>query len=106
MHLQSSSEFLEFLKLAGKGFNHPGHASHPESTREGGLGVGFQDTWRTRTLSGGFSWLGSRDAWHSRTASGGIYLLGHSGHVALSHGIRRVDSASALGTRAISRTAS
>ena len=50
--------------------------------------------------------MGSRDAWHSRTASGGIYPLGHSGHVALSHGIRRVDSASALGTRGTSRTAS
>src|SRR6266498_3157931 len=79
MHLQSSSEFLEFLKSAGKSFNLPGHMSHPESARKGGLGVGFWDTWRTRTLSGGFSRLGCRDVWH------------------FSHGIRRVVSASALG---------
>src|SRR5438105_6309606 len=37
--------------------------------------------------------------WHSRMASGGIYLLGHSGHVALWHGIRRDLSARSLGTR-------
>src|SRR5438105_7714779 len=99
MHLQSSSEFLEFLKLAGKGFNHPGHVSYPESTREGGLGVGFRDTWCTRTVSGGFSRLGSRDAWRSRTTSGGFSRLELSGRVAHSHSIRRVLSARALGTR-------
>src|SRR5436190_21902159 len=75
------ANFWNYLNRLEKGFNLPGHVSHPESTREGGLGVGFRDTWRTHTASGGF------------------YRLGHSGHVALLHGIRRVLSAWALGTR-------
>src|SRR6266540_2086292 len=110
MHLQSSSEFLELLKSAGKGVltsrdtcrtrrvpggGSPGGAlgTRGELGRypEGSLGLGTRDTWRARTVSGGFS---RREAFGTRGTLGrypegslGARILGH---VALSEGIRRV----------------
>src|SRR5438128_313832 len=73
MHLQSSSEFLEFLKSAGKGFNHPGHVSHSEGIRRG-LSLWLSGhVARSECIRREVLGLGTRDTWHTRNASGGIF---------------------------------
>src|SRR6266540_3303395 len=80
MHLQSSSKFLELLKLAGKRV------------------LTSRDTCRTRRVPGGGSLgVGSWGTWHTRMVSGGDSQPEHSGHAENSDGIRRVSRREHLG---------
>src|SRR6266540_3485609 len=85
------ANFWNYLNRLEKGFNLPGHVSHPESTRGISPGVGSRGTWRAQKASGG--WL---SVWAFRTRGTlGRYSEGGSrcgllGHVALSKGIQRM----------------
>src|SRR6266540_4188076 len=116
MHLQSSSEFMEFLKLAGKGFNHSGHVLHTASTGgvsvwalgtrgalarypKGGTRCGlpghvaYSENVRRVALGVGF-----RDTWHAPKETGGGLSVWLSGHVARSEGNPKGSLGVAFGT--------
>src|SRR6266540_921629 len=117
MHSQSSSEFLELLKSAGKRFQPPGTRVTLRRNPGRSLGVAFGTRGVLRRSSEGVSRCGLRDTWHApkefrRGLSAGLRdawhspkefrrggsWFGHSGHVAHSECIWR--DFPDLGTRA------